>query len=34
MKFLIDTALDMGIEITTRTPIWDYYEINELSNKN
>lgn len=34
MKYLIDTALDMGIEITTRTPIWDYYEINELSNNN
>ncbi len=33
MKFLIDTALDLGLEITTRTPIWEYYEVNELQNK-
>ena len=32
MRFLINTALDMGFEITTRTPIWEYYEINELPN--
>lgn len=27
LKYLIDTAKELGIEITTRSKIWEYYEL-------